>query len=72
MIGERLQKALGQAVIVESKPGAGGQIAAEYVARSPADGYTLFVTTNTTHSANPYLFKRLSYDPVQDFTPVAR
>jgi len=72
MIGEPLQKALGQAVIVESKPGAGGQIAAEYVARSPADGYTLFVTTNTTHSANPYLFKKLSYDPVKDFTPVAR
>ncbi len=72
MIGEPLQKALGQAVIVESKPGAGGQIAAEYVARSPADGYTLFVTTNTTHSANPYLFKKLSYDPIKDFTPVAR
>lgn len=72
MVGEPLQKALGQAVIVESKPGAGGQIAAEYVARAPADGYTLFVTTNTTHSANPYLFKKLSYDPVRDFTPVAR
>lgn len=72
MIGEPLQKALGQAVIVESKPGAAGQIAAEHVARSPADGYTLFVTTNTTHSANPYLFKKLSYDPVKDFTPVAR
>ena len=72
MLGEPLQKALGQAVIVESKPGAGGQIAAEYVARSPADGYTLFVTTNTTHSANPYLFKKLTYDPIKDFTPVAR
>ena len=38
----------------------------------PADGYTLFVTTNTTHSANPYLLKTMSYDPVKDFTPIAR
>lgn len=72
MIGEPLSKALGQAVIVESKPGASGQIAAEYVARSAPDGYTLFLTTNTTRSANPYLFKKLSYDPIKDFTPIVR
>lgn len=72
MIAERLQKGLGQAVIVESRPGASGQIAAEAVARAPADGYTLFVTTNTTHSANPFLFRRLPYDPIRDFTPIAR
>jgi hypothetical protein len=72
MIGEPLQKALGQVVLVEAKPGAGGVIAADFVAKSSADGYTLFLTTNTTHSANPYLFKKLSYDPVKDFTPVAR
>jgi tripartite-type tricarboxylate transporter receptor subunit TctC len=59
-------------VLVDAKPGAAGQIAAEFVARSPADGYTLFLTTNTTHSANPYLFKKLTYDPVKDFTPIAR
>lgn len=72
MLGEPLQQALGQVVLVEAKPGAGGVIAADFVARSPADGYTLFLTTNTTHSANPYLFKKLTYDPVKDFTPIAR
>ena len=72
MIGEPLSRAVGQRVIVESKPGAAGQIAAEFVARAPADGYTLFLTTNTKHSANPYLFKKLSYDPIKDFTPISR
>ncbi|MES2535367.1 MAG: tripartite tricarboxylate transporter substrate binding protein [Pseudomonadota bacterium] len=72
LIGDQLQKALGQTVLVEAKPGAAGQIAADHVAKSPADGYTLFVTTNTTHSANPYLFKKLSYDPIKDFTPITR
>jgi tripartite-type tricarboxylate transporter receptor subunit TctC len=47
-------------------------IAATYAARAAPDGYTLFVTTNTTHSANPYLLKTLTYDPVKDFTPIAR
>ena len=72
LIAESLQKGLGQVVLVEGKPGANGQIAAEYVAKSPADGYTLFLTTNTTHSANPYLYKKLSYDPIKDFTPISR
>ena len=72
LLGERLSRALGQSVIVDAKPGAAGQIAAEHVAGSPADGYTLFLTTNTTHSANPYLYKHLRYDPVKDFTPVSR
>jgi tripartite-type tricarboxylate transporter receptor subunit TctC len=72
MIAEPLEKALQQTVIVESRAGAAGQIAAEYVAHQPADGYTLFLTTNTTHSANPYLFKKLKYDPIKDFTPISR
>lgn len=72
MVGEQLQKSLGQAVVVENKPGASGQIAAESVATAPGDGYTLFLTTNTTHSANPHLFKALRYDPIRDFTPVVR
>jgi tripartite-type tricarboxylate transporter receptor subunit TctC len=58
--------------VIDNKAGANGSIAASYVARSPADGYTLFVTTNTTHSANPYLLKNMSYDPIKDFTPIAR
>jgi tripartite-type tricarboxylate transporter receptor subunit TctC len=52
--------------------GASGVIAATYVARSAPDGYTLLMATNSTHSANPFLFKSLSYDPVKDFAPVAR
>ena len=58
--------------MIENKAGANGLIAASYVARSAPDGYTLFVTTNTTHSANPYLLKSMTYDPVKDFTPIAR
>ena len=72
LVADRLRAVLNQTVIVESKPGASGIIAAEFVAKSPPDGYTLFMTTNTTHSANPYLFKTLPYDPVKDFTPIAR
>ncbi len=72
MVSEQLQKTLNQAVVVENRPGASGQIAAELVATAPGDGYTLFLTTNTTHSANPHLFKSLRYDPIRDFTAVVR
>ena len=72
LIGKELGTALGVSIVIDNKAGANGSIAASYVARSPADGYTLFVTTNTTHSANPYLLKNMSYDPVKDFTPIAR
>lgn len=72
MVSEQLQKSLSQSVVVENRPGASGQIAAELVAAAPGDGYTLFLTTNTTHSANPHLFKSLRYDPIKDFTPVVR
>lgn len=61
----------GATVVVDNKPGASGMIAAQAVAKAPADGYTLFMTTNTTQSANQHLFKKLSYDPVGDFTPIA-
>jgi tripartite-type tricarboxylate transporter receptor subunit TctC len=61
----------GAKVIVENKPGANGFIAAEAAAHAPADGYSLLMTTNTTQSANPFLFKKLPYDPVGDFAPVA-
>ncbi len=61
----------GATVVVDNKPGASGMIAAQAVAKAPADGYTLFMTTNTTQSANPHLFKKLSYDPVGDFSPIA-
>ena len=72
LIAEELRAGMGQSFIVENKPGGSGQIAAEVAAKSQADGYALLFTTNTTHSANPFLFKKLRYDPVKDFAPVAR
>ncbi|UZE52285.1 tripartite tricarboxylate transporter substrate binding protein [Rhodopseudomonas sp. P2A-2r] len=72
VISQQLAQALGVTIVIDNKPGANGSIAASYVARAPADGYTLFVTTNTSHSANPYLLKTMNYDPIKDFTPIAR
>jgi tripartite-type tricarboxylate transporter receptor subunit TctC len=72
VMGRELQEALGQPFVVENKPGAQGSIAATEVARSAPDGYTLMVTTNTPQAANVSLFKKLNYDPVKDFAPIAR
>jgi tripartite-type tricarboxylate transporter receptor subunit TctC len=70
VVGQALGDRLKQPVLVESKPGASGIIAAELVAKSAPDGYTLFMTTNTSHSANPSMFKKLPYDPIRDFAPI--
>ena len=72
IISQYLGQALGVPIVIDNKPGANGSIAATYVARAAPDGYTLFVTTNTSHSANPFLLKNMTYDPVKDFTPIAR
>ena len=72
LVGKDVGETLGQAVVIENKPGAGGAIAAEYVARSAPDGYTFLVASNTQYAANPSLYKKLSYDPVKDLAPVAR
>src|SRR5215210_9367725 len=72
IIGQYLRTALNQSVVIENKVGASGVLAATYVARAAPDGYTLLMATNSTHSANPHLFKSLGYDPVKDFAPVAR
>jgi tripartite-type tricarboxylate transporter receptor subunit TctC len=71
IIADEFRAAFDQPFIVENKPGASAQIGADQVAQSPPDGYTLFMTTNTSHSANPFLFKKINYDPVKDFAPVA-
>jgi tripartite-type tricarboxylate transporter receptor subunit TctC len=60
----------GAQAIVENKPGANNQVAAEYVARQPGDGYTLFIGPETTFIVNPTLYSHLAYDPVKDFTPI--
>jgi tripartite-type tricarboxylate transporter receptor subunit TctC len=70
-VGQGITAATGQAVVVDNKAGADGLIAAQAAARSPADGYTVFVTTMTTQSVNPHLHKKLPYDPVKDFVPVS-
>ncbi|HWA39399.1 MAG TPA: tripartite tricarboxylate transporter substrate-binding protein, partial [Burkholderiales bacterium] len=72
VVGQQLQEALGQPFVVDNKAGAQGSIAAAEVAKAAPDGYTLMVTTNTPQAANVSLFKKLSYDPVKDFAPVAR
>lgn len=71
-MGTEITKETGMPVIVDSRAGAFGGIAAQAVARSAPDGYTLFITTNTTQAANPHLLKKLSYDPIKDFSPVGR
>lgn len=72
VVGAELQQALGQPFVVENKAGAQGAIAAAEVAKATPDGYTLMLTTNTPQAANVSLFKKLSYDPVKDFTPITR
>ncbi len=69
VIGQKMGEALGQTVIVVNKPGAQGAIAADYVARQPADGYTLMLGYIGTHGINPAL-QKLNYDPVRDFTAI--
>ncbi len=59
-----------QPVVIDNKAGASGIIASQQVAKAPADGYTVLISTNTTHAANEHLFKKLPYDPVKDFEPV--
>ena len=72
LVGQQLNEELKQPFIVENKPGAQGAIAAAEVAKAAPDGYTLLLTTNTPQAANVSLFKKLAYDPVKDFAPVAR
>ena len=69
-LGQAITQETGQAVVVENKGGASGMLAAQGVARAAPDGYTVLITTNTTHAANEHLYKKLPYDPVKDFAAV--
>ncbi|MGI4777424.1 MAG: Bug family tripartite tricarboxylate transporter substrate binding protein [Janthinobacterium lividum] len=69
-VGNAVTEETKQPVIIDNKAGASGFLASQNVARAPADGYTVLVTTNTTHAANEHLFKKLPYDPVKDFAPI--
>ena len=69
-LGQEVTAQTKQAVVVDNKAGASGFIGAQQVAKAAPDGYTVFITTNTTHAANEHLFKSIPYDPVKDFAPV--
>ena len=69
-LGQSITEQTKQAVVVDNKAGASGMMAAQAAARAPADGYTVLISTNTTHAANEHLYRKLPYDPVKDFAPV--
>jgi tripartite-type tricarboxylate transporter receptor subunit TctC len=70
-IGQKLTESWGQPVVVDNRPGAGGSLGAELVAKAPGDGYTLLMGAVSTHAINPHLYARIGYDPFKDFVPVA-
>ncbi|TMJ92316.1 MAG: tripartite tricarboxylate transporter substrate binding protein [Alphaproteobacteria bacterium] len=72
VVGAKMGDLLGQQFVVENRVGAGGNIGADQVAKSPPDGYTLLMATVSTHAINPGLYRNMPYDPVRDFAPVAQ
>ncbi len=71
LLAQKLTERLGQTVVVENRPGAGGSLGTSEVARAPADGYTLLLGSSSTHGINPGMYAKLPYDPIKDFEPVA-
>jgi tripartite-type tricarboxylate transporter receptor subunit TctC len=70
--GAKMGEVLGQQFVVEDRAGAGGNIGADFVAKSPPDGYTILMATVSTNAINPGLYKNMPYDPIRDFAPVGR
>jgi tripartite-type tricarboxylate transporter receptor subunit TctC len=70
IVGQQLNAELGQSVVVDNRPGAGGNVAAEIAAKQPADGYTLLMANNSILAANAFLYKRLGFNPLTDFAPI--
>jgi tripartite-type tricarboxylate transporter receptor subunit TctC len=71
VVGNALSQNIGQPIVIEARPGAGGAVGTEAAARSAPDGYTLFMANNSTHGSNPALYAKLPYDAVRDFQPVS-
>jgi tripartite-type tricarboxylate transporter receptor subunit TctC len=71
VVGNRLSEGLGQPIVIEARPGAGGVVGTEAAARSAPDGYTLFMANNSTHGSNPAVYAKLPYDAINDFAPIA-
>ena len=71
LLAEKMREGLGQQIIVENKPGAGGNLGADFVAKSAPDGYTIVMGAVATHAINPNLFAKMPFDPVRDFAPVS-
>jgi tripartite-type tricarboxylate transporter receptor subunit TctC len=69
-LGQKLSEAWGQPFVVENKPAGAGQVGVEYVARAPADGYTLLVSADATFVTDPHVHSKLPYDPIADFAPI--
>jgi tripartite-type tricarboxylate transporter receptor subunit TctC len=69
-LAQKLTETWGQSVVVENKPGAGGNIGADLVAKSPPDGYTLLMTSGSIVAANPYMYKDMGFDPAKDLAPI--
>jgi tripartite-type tricarboxylate transporter receptor subunit TctC len=70
VLTSKLAGQMGQQFVIEARPGAGGAVGTEAAARSPADGYTLFMANNSTHGSNPAVYKKLPYDAIKDFSPI--
>ena len=71
LFARKMSDVLGQQVVVENKLGAAGTISADYVSKSPADGYTILYTSSSIHGISPHLYKDLRWDPIKDFTPIS-
>ncbi len=72
LLAQKVSEGVGQPVVVDNKPGAGGNIGADIVAKSPADGYTILMGAVATHAINPTLYASIPYDPVRDFAPITQ
>ena len=72
LLGAKVSESVKQPVVVDNKPGAGGNIGADIVAKSPADGYTILMGAVATHAINPTLYKAIPYDPIKDFAPITQ